>query len=219
MNLHQAFRGALKRFQTSPPIPDFNRAFQDGAIMPGNRVMARRAVGVLDLPSGRLIACDPALVEEPLFDAALSPGQYPVILSIANIKGDKRVVCAMLQVLAETPTTWKPALRAGDKPDSRPGYGVDSATGCFMDAQTAAIWHPDAPGFYERVTEQLEDGHSETCCWGNVNFDTAQGQVNAVLFSSGYGDGFYRSYWGYSAGGDIACLVTDFGLLEGTIAL
>jgi hypothetical protein len=33
-----------------------------------------------------------------------------------------------------------------------------------------------------------------------------------IVFQSGYGDGFYASYWGFDAEGQLVCLVTDFDL-------
>jgi len=225
MKLQQTLRGALtglRLFTSSPArIPDFNQAFQDGAVIPGGAITERRVIGELALPTGRLVACDPALAEEYPFLVSLSPGQYPITLSIADLKGDKRVACAMVQVKANLPVTWKSALRQGDKPDSRPGYGVDSATGCFMDEQTAIIWRrqADNPAFYDAVTEQMDDSHSQSCCWGNINLDTSDGHVNAVVFSTEYGDGFYRTYWGYDKDGELACLVTDFGVLKPSVEL
>ena len=230
MKLQQALQGALAGFKTltqSPArIPDFNRAFQDGAVMPGDgsiveAVIERRVIGELHLPSGRLVACDPAFGEENPFEVALNPGRYPVILSIADLKGDKRVTCAMIQVKTETPVTWKPAPRQGDKLDSRPGYGVDSATGCFMDETTAVIWRRqvEKAEFNDAVTDQMEEGYGDVCCWGNITLDTAEGRVNAVIFSTGYGDGYYRSYWGYTADGEVACLVADFGVFKPSMEL
>jgi hypothetical protein len=202
-------------------IPDYNRAFQDGAVLNGNVVVERRVGGELHLPTGRLVAADAAFAEENPFVAPLTPGRYPVILSIAAMKGDKRVACAMLQTKDENPVTWKPALRLGDKMDCHPGYGVDSAMGCFMDAESAVIWRRqvDNSEFFSAVSDQMTEGYGDGCCWGNVNLDTAEGQVEAVMFSTGFGDGFYRSYWGYSADGEIACLVSDFGVLEPSVEL
>lgn len=37
---------------------------------------------------------------------------------------------------------------------------------------------------------------------------------NLVMFSSGWGDGCYGSYFGYAADGVLACLITDFGVLS-----
>jgi len=36
---------------------------------------------------------------------------------------------------------------------------------------------------------------------------------NCVAFSSGWGDGVYASYFGYSTAHDVVCLVTDFDVL------
>lgn len=197
-------------------VPDFNLAFRDGTVMPGGAVIERRDLGELHLPSGRLLACDPAFAEEPPFALMLPPGRYPVILSIAVMKNDKRVACAMLQVKAETPVTWKHALREGDKPNSQPAFGVDSATAAFMDEQAAMLWQVVDSDF-SAVTDQMDYTYGDTCCWGNITLNTDEGQLNAAIFSTGYGDGFYRSYWGYSADGEVACLVTDFGILKPSV--
>jgi hypothetical protein len=199
-------------------FPDFNKAFQDGAVLSDGTTVERRAIGDVIVSSGRLVACDPAFAEEPPFIVALEPGYYSVILSIVNRKNDKRVACAMLQVIEEAPVSWKPALREGDKPDSQPAYGVDSAQGSFMDAQTASIWRNrlDDQHFSDEIDEQMEDGYGDTCSWGNILISPG---LSAVLFSTGYGDGFYRSYWGFTADGQIACLVTDFGVLEPSVEL
>jgi hypothetical protein len=37
--------------------------------------------------------------------------------------------------------------------------------------------------------------------------------ANQIAFSTGHGDGFYASYWGYDGTDDIVCLVTDFDIL------
>jgi hypothetical protein len=37
--------------------------------------------------------------------------------------------------------------------------------------------------------------------------------LHVALFSSGMGDGAYTSYWGFDAGGEPVCLLTDFDIL------
>jgi hypothetical protein len=44
------------------------------------------------------------------------------------------------------------------------------------------------------------------------------GDVNAVMFHSGWGDGFYASWFGYDANGDVAALVTDFATIDWSTA-
>ncbi|NOT69817.1 MAG: DUF4241 domain-containing protein [Hyphomicrobium sp.] len=40
------------------------------------------------------------------------------------------------------------------------------------------------------------------------------GEVNVAMFHSGWGDGFYASYFGYDADGNVAALVTDFATID-----
>jgi hypothetical protein len=197
-------------------LPDFNKAFQDGAVLSDGITVERRVIGDVIVSSGRLVACDPAFAEEPPFIVVLERGYYPVVLSIAVLKNDKRIACAMFQVTEEVPVSWKPAFREGDKPNSQPAYGVDSAQGSFMDAQTAMIWRQraDDQHFVDETTEQMQPGYGDTCSWGSILISPG---LSAAIFSTGYGDGFYRSYWGYTADGEAACLVTDFGLLKPSV--
>jgi len=37
--------------------------------------------------------------------------------------------------------------------------------------------------------------------------------ANFAAFSTGYGDGFYGSYFGFGSNASPVCLVTDFGLI------
>jgi uncharacterized protein DUF4241 len=37
--------------------------------------------------------------------------------------------------------------------------------------------------------------------------------ANILLFTSGWGDGAYPSYWGYAADDALVCLLTDFGVV------
>jgi hypothetical protein len=46
-----------------------------------------------------------------------------------------------------------------------------------------------------------------------MSLDDATG-TNMIAFSSGWGDGCYASYRGYDADDKIACLVTDFDVLD-----
>jgi hypothetical protein len=41
-----------------------------------------------------------------------------------------------------------------------------------------------------------------------------QRELNMFIFTSGWGDGEYASYWGFDANGSPVCLITDFGIFE-----
>ena len=71
----------------------------------------------------------------------------------------------------------------------------------------------DADADYaEEVTEELEEHYTDTWGWANIVADTASG-ANVICFHSGWGDGFYASYFGYDDAGAIVCLLTDFGVI------
>jgi uncharacterized protein DUF4241 len=77
-----------------------------------------------------------------------------------------------------------------------------------MDAEAARllVGKNADPEFPVRVGSQVNGG----CA--SVVLDPPSG-LNVVMFKAGLGDGAYASYWGLDAGGEPACLVTDFGVL------
>jgi hypothetical protein len=90
------------------------------------------------------------------------------------------------------------------------GYPVDTGIGCFMDVDAAAALqrkYDEDPDYFEYL---LDDFHADDL---NIPLNPATG-ANVIFFSSGWGDGFYASYWGYDAEDTIVCLITDFGLLR-----
>ena len=125
------------------------------------------------------------------------------------------------------------------------GYGVDAGMGCFVDAQVVERRSAEElQGLVDRACEQkfqlqgwlaaqdlvtqLTYPSQQIIDPSGLNLtldpDTATFNLtldpdtegNAIAFSSGYGDGSYASYWGFTADDELACLVTDFGvLLEG----
>jgi len=75
------------------------------------------------------------------------------------------------------------------------GYGVDSGTGCFADPQAVDLINeasdPDMKFFHE-VDAEMDKVYRHTRSW--VHIETPKG--SAALFSSGFGDGMYPSYFG-----------------------
>src|SRR4028119_676519 len=122
------------------------------------------------------------------------------------------------------------------------GYGVDAGMGCFVDAQVVERRSDEElQGLVDRACEQrfkLNDwlaaqdlvtqltypsqqiidpsGFNLTLdpdtYTFNLTLDPDTG-ANAIAFGSGDGDGSYASYWGFTADDELACLVTDFGVL------
>jgi hypothetical protein len=184
--------------------------------------------GKLVLTSGKLVACDPLVFPgtDP-FAANFIPGCYPIILSLARNqeKNNPTVVYAMLRLSEQVPVRWEMATRPGECLSSLKerevfGYGVDSGIGCFMDADAAQVlvdnnW--DAETYEETLTskldELLEEDRSLGFMLANLCVDEST-RGNVIAFTSGLGDGFYSSYFGYDAQDNIVNVVTDFCIFD-----
>ncbi len=217
--------------------PDYHKAFQDGVaveytVQHGTRAVAERytlhlhPIGELVVTSGHLVACDPLAMPDtsPLADP-VPPGRYPVILSVAEWpSGDQRVACALLRLSEHPAVRWEMAAPQGQTlsaltPGETFGYPVDAGTGCFMDADASrALLAPVAPSAAgkdasDELLDVLDEHEVYTWSWADLTLDNTTG-ANVIVFSSGWGDGFYSSYWGYDAAGQRVTLVTDFGVLD-----
>jgi hypothetical protein len=206
--------------------PHFEAAFAGRNIPGHDRKTLRfttRALGELVLPSGAIVACDPGIPDEyPAFGRRVAPGRYAVIVSVAQIADDQRVAYALLRFADAPPVQWENAAPPRSKvlsikPGEEYGYGVDTGTGAFLDAVALQRLREKSEAgdesAWDAFVEQLGGNYVDTWSWGNATLDAATG-ANVIAFSSGYGDGFYRSYFGLDAAGNTVCLVTDFNVLD-----
>jgi hypothetical protein len=188
------------------PQLDYAKAFTPGAAISvefiegaSTGVIEVEEAGLLDVPSGQIAAYDPLITSREPFAFAVEPGRYPVLVSLANIEGEprRRTIAACVRFSAAAVTEWKQALLADENPrDLAPremfGYGVDSGTGCFADAEVNPqdLDEPEPIEEYMQVTPGL------------------------IAFTTGWGDGNYATFLGLDAEGKPAMLVTDFGLVS-----
>ncbi|MGH3167009.1 MAG: DUF4241 domain-containing protein, partial [Trebonia sp.] len=112
-----------------------------------------RAAGTLRLPTGRVVAADPAFMNEDSepFTVTVPPGEYPVSIAAAacgTATGtggnratplDEYVTATRVLIRDEPAATWEMALRPGQDARMLPagrffGFGVDSGTAAFLDA-------------------------------------------------------------------------------------
>jgi Protein of unknown function (DUF4241) len=193
------------------------------------------------VPTGRIVACDPFYcVDAPAIVREVPLGRYPVLLALAQFarNGDERIASAMLRLRVAAPVRWEPAVwtrnsanaspdtDAEEEPtdmktatDSTPiadAYCVDSGFGAFMDeaAIEALLDHIEAEDDDDYLQRRLDAlgpaGGPERF---NIPLDEETG-ANILLFTSGWGDGKYPSFWGFVADGDPICLLTDFGVVD-----
>lgn len=189
---------------------DYTFVFQDNQVLTYrnslHHVLHCQQVGNLMLPSGKVVARDPLIdTDGVLFDIGIVPGTYPVFVTTAFQDVAHDMAFAALRFTQTEPVRWEPVHGKDER--GRPyGYGVDSATGSFMDSTTADLLN-------ERL---LED---EACAsamyelrgerpWAAYVLPSTQ-DARIYLFCLN-GDGGYPSFYGYDAQGAIACVVTDF---------
>jgi hypothetical protein len=193
---------------------------------------AVKTIGELRISSGALVACDPAL-PEPLPMAERFPiGIFPVEVVIVTFEPqqsllrrvaggliplpqpDRRIALAVIRFSTEPVARWQPAtaLSATGGEQAAPYvYGVDSATGCFMDLLAAERAAATDGELFAHVIIDGESAADEPT-WLTMSF-RATPHLNIVAFNSGWGDGAYTTYIGSTEQGAVVRVVTDFKVL------
>jgi Protein of unknown function (DUF4241) len=224
-----------------PPVPlqpsDLDAMFRPGmryALPGGNKadkihevVVEVRQAGQLQLSSGRLVVADPAWLDTTLepFTVAVDPGVYPVILAVIRFKdgpAHRRVAAARLLVRTEPVATWELALRPGQDPrmlgdNELFGFAVDSGTACLHDAAATAVM---AGMITDAAWDGFVDAHGDKLLrnYPVEVIDPGSG-ANLIAFQSGWGDGYYPTWIGRTAAGQVAGFVADMLVLHGATLL
>jgi hypothetical protein len=94
-------------------------------------------------------------------------------------------------------------------------FGVDSGIAGFLSQESAAklegILDQD---FMTVVAEQMHKTYEHTREWNNLKIPGVD-ELNALLFSSGYGDGSYVTYLGAGEQGQPVAVVVDCDVADG----
>lgn len=208
-----------------PYLPDL------GTILTAGRCTERDGItyvvdpvelGLVALPTGEVVACDPLVPHTTAFVDTVEPGRYPLRAWVAVLyKGDaewQRRITALQLVTGEQPArSWTMALLPGQDiaslgEDGYFGYGVDAGTGTLADRvaiEALSAWD------YDRIDAtfipaQVPNDPVEAVIATVVDEITG---ANVYVVGSGWGDGVYATYVGWTADGGISSFVTDFGVL------
>jgi len=213
---------------------DYNKYFDNDEV-DGVRLELFK-IGELSVSSGKIIVCDPLVNYGALpLTRAVNPGKYPVTVCIAHTdQAGERYAAAKLEFSKSKAKRWELAVIEGQdvsklkEEDDYFGFPVDAGLGCFMDAETNR--------FYDELSDQYRQRRPEKDIYNDliaVEFKkNAKDQtnpndigdwldfylpnkpdLNIIMFSSGFGDGTYPSYWGVTESGEICSLVIDFIVL------
>ena len=186
------------------------------------------SIGNLTIKSGRICAVDPfvSLGKVRPFTQDVPNGEFPVRLAVGDHPAgpvkDSRVAFARVDFSGRPVTRWRMAVTAGQnvstlKPDEIFGYGVDAGTGSFYDpaadATVEALYAKNPDVWQEWQTAGEANGPRIVGPYSFVLM-LPMGDVNVAMFHSGWGDGFYASWFGFDADGNVAALLTDFQTID-----
>lgn len=189
--------------------PDWEALLVDGSSVSnqlGSFTLRLTNMAEIVVASGKVVACDGFVFDSHPLKAEFPLGKFPVQLAVAQFSNDQRVACATIVFSTNAAVRW----------EFCGGYGVDSGTGCYMDVKTAKLLEKRMerePNYFMKLIPEMEKQQVNTWSWLNLRLEEASG-LNAVLFSSGFGDGGYNCFVGYDAAGKPAKLITDFGILN-----
>jgi hypothetical protein len=203
-------------------------AFSSGSLLQRGKPIEfqRLEIGQLLVTSGALAASDPFVSPNPVpFTQAIPAGRYPVSLAIGRFETrgerDERVVFARVELSNSPAVSWTMALTGGQDPaalehDGYFGYGVDAGTGCFMDPTAGRLLAERMERddeYFNVIIDKMERTYRHTRSWLDWR-PSSEREENIICFSSGWGDGFYPSFFGFSGDGSLCALLTDFFVLS-----
>jgi hypothetical protein len=212
---------------------DFERLFAPGerhSLSRGDVAAVRlRQDASLWLPSGRVVAGEPyglGVADAPGggFVQRVAPGRYPLVLVIAEfaergtLHAYEMVAAARLVISDEPVVSWEMAVYDGQDvselgDDEYFGYPVDGGTGGFVDPSSLVALDEEHDDSFDRLLVALDVREDDPTAPGTLTDD--EGRPLVVGFSSGDGDGYYPTWVGRTADGDVACFLTDFFVLTG----
>ncbi|MEL6559534.1 MAG: DUF4241 domain-containing protein [Bacteroidota bacterium] len=212
---------------------DYNVIFESDSVE--NTPIELLNIGTLNVPSGQIVVCDPlAHPSTPPLERTVDPGIYPVKIYIAKTEeaGDRYAI-AKLEFSKNKAVKWVMALQVGDDITELSneleyfGFPVDAGLGGFFDYQSGKEYQKFESDFIKANPEgniyddffaaefkknaKVQNDSNDVGDW--INFRLPSSELNISMFHSGYGDGFYPSYWGIDQNGKVVSLVIDFLVL------
>jgi len=190
--------------------------------------------GVLKVPSGKLVCCDPFAAMQASGNAyvEIPKGEYPVVVTLADVSDEHdgshiREAYASLILDRDRQESTRKFFHPTDKGHVEDknledghfyGFGVDAGTACFVDQESLEEGMPPEDTWYEGLFEN-EDEDS----WfnlmdnerhirngiANIVLPESKCGNNLVLFHSGWGDGVYPVIGGYDSFGDLVAIHID----------
>jgi hypothetical protein len=164
-------------------------------------------LGLLRVPSGKLLACDPFAGMPDGVIADVPKGDYPVKVSIADVSdaqdgSHNREAYLSVVIASGEAASHRPVVPPKEKlllPDHFYGVNVDAGTVAFVDAEAVRKLMPKG-NWYNELFEngrgdswfaQMDSDSPLPKGYANIVLPLARHGENLILAHSGWGDGFY----------------------------
>lgn len=187
----------------------------------GRMQIEKIEAGKLRLTTGRIIATDPILMyDDESYSEHVKPGTYPVYIYVGKTENRKnQTVAAELKLSNNEPVKWEMALLKGESSkgfshDEFMGYEVENGLGCFMDESVMEcldIMSEDELDTYVKSVRNSVSKNENSCADIIIDKKT---EGNVIVFTSGWNEGTFPTYYGYDKDKNLARLVTDFMVIE-----
>jgi len=190
--------------------------------------------GHLNLPSGRLVACDPFVFLQPSDNphVLVPPGRYPVSVTVADVsenldRSEIREAYATVRI-APGVDAYRRALPLAVDGESRElpaddgtfiGFGVDAGTACLVDEEAVVNCMPADVDWHETLFDngrddswfaRMDDPNHIRFGLANIELPLARNGENIMIIHSGWGDGQYPVVGSFDANGQLLAVHIDF---------
>ena len=186
--------------------------------------LTRKAVGMLNLPDGKVAVADPLVFPEvkPL-SRSVAPGSYPV--EVIWSEQDSRVALALMRFSQKPVARWEIAARPGQDvaklgPAEFFPVNVDAGLAMFASSRFAAAFdrrmallkkQSKSPNYYDDFLAREMANDVEFLIHFPMPADKTAG---AAIIHSGWGDGSYPVLWGLDDDGRPIVLMIDFYVID-----
>jgi len=203
----------------------------------GPRFLWTVSCGDLELPSGRLIACDPfaGLLPANMPFIETPRGRFPVTVTLADVSEEQnrshaREAYASI-VFSQGIETYRKLLPLAKDGEERPelkgedfvGFFVDAGTACFVDETVVKPCMPDPKTWLKSLFE-----NERADCWfsrmddpnhirdgiANITLPLAKNGENLILFHTGWGDGVYPLIGSFDSADRLIAVHIDFFVIK-----
>ena len=214
-------------------IENMDRMFTDGMKREreGEKFQFRVVdAGDMHLPSGKLVAADlhAGPVDAVEFDRTVAPGIYSTKIALVEFESQVQVGGLKIVFDDQPVEKWELATVIGNdvsnlEPGQFVGFTSQSGIAYLADLETVSQscreLQKDSSELSKKILQAIKDAKGQ---YANFTFEESNlatknageplRKKNALVSSTGWGEGTYASYFGLSKDNQPVCLVVDFNV-------